>query len=215
MYDLYLYLFYFSRMQKMGWNRCLRIATALGRSAPASTASATTGRSAALARTRSMRLRTTASAIHRILQRSALGVGLRVVDLESHLLEQGSHYRATARTNVLLDIGKADWAVTHCLLGRMRMSMAVGVVSMPVAMFRSHAHTDAHIDPATGSSGSAGSNAHSSGSAHICIGIGIRLLLVRSVELLLFLFGYLLDRHKSLFSHLNSFCHVADRGVFY
>lgn len=79
------------------------------------------------------------SPVNGVLERAALGMGFGVMHLEPHLLEQGSHYRATARPNIwTLDLSKAarSWSSTHCLFRCMGMAMAV--VAMDVPMYVVH-----------------------------------------------------------------------------
>lgn len=60
--------------------------------------------------------------------------------LEPHLLEQGSHYRASARPNILtLDLSKAarSRSSTHCLFRCMGMTMTM-VMAMDVPMYVVH-----------------------------------------------------------------------------
>lgn len=75
-----------------------------------------------------------AAAVDSVLQGATLGVGLGVVHLEPHLLEQGSHYRASARPNRTLDLSKAarSWSSTHCLFRCMGMAMAVVAMNVPM-----------------------------------------------------------------------------------
>lgn len=123
-----------------------------------------------------------ATTVNSVLQGTALGMGFWVVYFKPHLLEQGSHYRASARPNIRTNLSEAAAALssTHCLFRCMGMTMAVVAVDVPMVVH---------------------------GTA--------TLLGLRTLDLQLLLFGYLLNGHEPLFAHLDSFCHVAHGRIFY
>lgn len=76
-----------------------------------------------------------AAPVNSVLEGSALGMRFGVVHLEPHLLEQGSHYRASARPNIrTLHLSEAARSSTHCLF----RCMAMAVMTMDVPMYVIH-----------------------------------------------------------------------------